>query len=58
MRAALEALPGVRRVVVRFEDRTADVYGEDAIPGTEEMFAALDRAGFPGSTAVADGGKS
>ena len=53
VRAALEAIPGVERVVVNYDRRRADVYTDGAAVEATALVAALARAGFPGSTVAA-----
>ena len=49
MRAALEALPGVRRVSVDFERKQAEVIISGEGPSEEAMERALAKAGYEGS---------
>ncbi len=49
MRAALEALPGVRRVNVDFERKQAEVIISREGPNEEAMKRALAEAGYEGS---------
>lgn len=47
VRKALEGVPGVRKVVVDFELKTATVEFDDATASIEKLTAATAHAGYP-----------
>ena len=49
MRAALESVPGVRKIEVRFDEREALVEAERKSLDTKAMIEALRKAGYEAS---------
>jgi periplasmic mercuric ion binding protein len=47
VRASLEAVPGVAKVVVSFKDKTAIVSYDDSKANVEALTAATTKAGYP-----------
>jgi mercuric ion binding protein len=47
VKASLEAVPGVAKVVVSYKDKTAVVTYDDSKTGVEVMTAATTNAGYP-----------
>jgi mercuric ion binding protein len=49
VKSSLEAVPGVKRVIVSFTDKTAVVVYDDKMTDLQALMAATTNAGYPSS---------